>query len=73
MTAAVPRMGKGGKVVLFVVMVVVVVVVVVIVVVVGEEVEKVRHRQNVCWKCGVGCGDGFCCCYCCCCCGKEIS
>ncbi len=31
MTAAVPRMGKGGKVVLFVVMVVVVVVIVVVV------------------------------------------
>jgi hypothetical protein len=50
-----------------------VVVIVVVVVVFGEEVEKVRRRQNVCWKGGVGFSDGFCCCYCCCCCGKEIS
>ena len=39
MTAAVPRMGKGGKVVLFVVMVVVVVVVIVVVV-------KVERRMG---------------------------
>ena len=44
MTAAVPRMGKGGKVVLFVVMVVVVVVVVVIVVVVKVE-RRMGSRQ----------------------------
>ena len=45
MTAAVPRMGKGGKVVLFVVMVVVVVVVVVVIVVVVKVERRMGSRQ----------------------------